>query len=238
MPPLPRPPAASGPPAGPVPSPAIEPRWPALLAVLVMAALLVGLPNRFRLFPIGLDCAITAMAVVPLLAVAVSGGRQPWVRIERRLLWGFGAAVIGLGAANLTLLIRGMLFGGDRLSAIELLASGGALWVTNVVVFALTYWHADRGGPEARMRIPDPRPGLGPRPDWHFPQQDFSELSAAWRPSFLDYLFLAYCTATAFSPTGAVPLTARAQLLMLVQSAISLVTMALIAARAINIVGS
>jgi hypothetical protein len=210
--------------------------------VLVMAALLVGLPNRFRLFPIGLDCAITAMAVLPLLAVALSGGRQPWLRIERRLLWGFGAAVIGLGAANLTLLIRGMLFGGDRLSAIELLASGGALWVTNVVVFALTYWHADRGGPEARMGAPGPRAGprsgLGPRPDWHFPQQDFSELSAAWRPSFLDYLFLAYCTATAFSPTGAVPLTARAQLLMLVQSAISLVTMALIAARAINIVGS
>ena len=119
---------------------------------------------------------------------------------------------MGLGAANLTLLIRAMLFGGDRLSAIEWLASGGALWVTNVVVFALT--------------------------DWHFPQQDFAELGTIWRPSFLDYLFLAFCTATAFSPTGAVPLTARAQLLMLAQSAISLVTLALIAARAINILGS
>jgi hypothetical protein len=53
------------------------------------------------------------------------------LRIERRLLWGFGAALMGLGAANLSLLIQAMLFSGDRLSAIEWLASGGALWVTN-----------------------------------------------------------------------------------------------------------
>ena len=80
---------------------------------------------------------------------------------------------------------------GDRLRAIELLASGGALCVTNVVVFALTYWHADQGGPEARLRALGSRTGVGPRPDWHFPQQDFPELSAPWRPSFLDYLVLA-----------------------------------------------
>jgi hypothetical protein len=218
-----------------------------MLAVLAMGALLVGLPNRFRLLPVGLAWAVTTVGFLPLLAVGLSGGRRRWLGIERRLLWVFVVTVMGLSVANLSQLIRLMLFGGDRLGAIELLASGGALWVTNVVVFAVTYWHADRGGPEARRQSAPAGADLdrapasqapGNWPDWHFPQQDFRELAGDWWPSFLDYLFLSYCTATAFSPTGAVPLTARSQLLMLAQSAISLITLALIAARAINILGS
>jgi hypothetical protein len=105
--------------------------------------------------------------------------------------------------------------------------------MANVIIFSIAYWRIDRGGPEARenkVRV---------RPDWIFPQEGVpDDFQRDWRPSFVDYLFIGFTTATAFSPTDALPLSRRAKLLMMAQSLISLVTIIAVAARAINTLGS
>jgi len=215
------------------PSAAIEPRWPALLAMLAMGGLLMALPHRFRLVPVGVDAAFMVIGIAPILAVALTGGARRWLTWERKLVSAFLIASMAMESVNLIQLIKTLLFKGDQLGARELLASGLALWVTNVILFALAYWHGDQGGPELR------RQDHAPQADWHFPQQDLPEAGGdSWWPAFLDYLFLAYCNATAFSPTGAVPLRSRAMVLMMAESAVSLITLAVIAARAINILDS
>ena len=115
-------------------------------------------------------------------------------------------------------------------SAIPLLVNGGAIWLTNVIVFALWYWELDRGGPAARANA---RKKL---PDFLFTQMSTPELASRdWEPAFLDYLYLSFTNATAFSPTDTLPLSRWAKLTMMFQSAISLVTVALVVARAVNI---
>lgn len=106
------------------------------------------------------------------------------------------------------------------------------IWATNVVVFALWYWFLDRGGPSSRGLIPDHKR------DFLFTQQQQSVGDAAfsdWLPGFVDYFFLAFTNATAFSPADTFPLTTRAKLLMMAESAISLVTIAVVASRAVGI---
>ncbi len=211
----------------------IELRWSAALAVVVLWALERGLPSRFRLFPAGYDYIIFATVLIPMLAVGLTAGSRRWLRIERVTTWLFVAVIGAITVANLVVLIQEMLFGRGQLSALELLASGVAIWVSNVVTFSLAFWHVDRGGPEARLnRLPI-------RADWFFPQEGVPDaVSPHWRPTFIDYLFLGFSTATAFSPTGAIPLSARAMVLMMLESSISLLTIAVIAARAINILGT
>ena len=115
--------------------------------------------------------------------------------------------------------------------SVSLLSSSLAIWVTNVLAFALLYWQVDRGGPYARAMK------LSTKPDWQFPQAEAPEdRKADWRPLFVDYLFLGFNTATAFSPTDASPLTTRAKLLMMLESTISLITLVVVAARAINVI--
>jgi uncharacterized membrane protein len=108
-----------------------------------------------------------------------------------------------------------------------------AVWATTVLIFSVAYWRIDRGGPEARANH------ANRKPDWLFPQDNAGEdVPSDWRPTFVDYLFLAFCTATAFSPTDVQPLTSRSKLLMMLESTISLVTTIAVAARAINILGT
>ncbi len=115
-------------------------------------------------------------------------------------------------------------------SAVPLLVNGGAIWLTNVIVFALWYWDLDRGGPAARASA------RMPMPDFLFTQMSSPELASRdWEPSFVDYLYLSFTNATAFSPTDTLPLSRWAKLTMMFQSAISLVTVALVVARAVNI---
>ncbi|HEY9648016.1 MAG TPA: hypothetical protein V6C88_16695, partial [Chroococcidiopsis sp.] len=116
---------------------------------------------------------------------------------------------------------------------LELLSSSVGIWITNVLTFSLLYWQVDRGGPETRINA------IGRRPDWLFPQTGAPEDAPPnWRPTFIDYLFLAFSTATAFSPTDALPLTSRAKIMMMLESIISLATIVVVASRAINILGS
>jgi len=111
-----------------------------------------------------------------------------------------------------------------------LLVTGGAIWLTNVIVFGLWYWEFDRGGPVARAL------GTRPYPDFQFVQMTSRELAPPdWEPAFTDYLYLAFTNASAFSPTDVMPLSRWAKLAMALQSVISIVTVALIVARAVNI---
>ena len=132
------------------------------------------------------------------------------------------------------------ILGGDEVYAREqatrdalrqaLLASGAAIWGTNIIAFALWYWELDRGGPAARAL------GHRPHPDFLFPQMTTPDVSDPdWEPRFADYLYVSFTNATAFSPTDTMPLSRWAKLAMMIQSVIALATVAMVLARAINI---
>jgi len=119
--------------------------------------------------------------------------------------------------------------GRDVGSAADLLASGGAVWLVNVLTFALWYWEFDRGGPIERAT------GTHPTPDFLFPQMSTPDMAPKdWEPEFLDYLYLAFTNSTAFSPTDTLPMSRWAKAVMLLQSLLSLVIAALVVARAVN----
>jgi hypothetical protein len=103
------------------------------------------------------------------------------------------------------------------------------IWLTNVIVFGLWYWDLDRGGPAARLHENHRRP------DFLFTQMSTPGSGPNWTPDFLDYLYTSFTKATAFSPTDTMPLTAWSKLLMMVQSLASLLTVALVLSRAVNI---
>ena len=211
----------------------IESRWQVVLAILAMFCVLAVLPDRIRVFPNWVPLLLTIALVVPMVALQLTAAKTRWLRVEHLVMLFF--LVIGGFALleSLGYLLYAMMFRSHELTGIQLLASSVAAWAMNVLLFSLTYWRLDRGGPEARAHH------TNPRPDWLFPQQGVPEyVPPNWHPTFVDYLFLAFDTATAFSPTDALPLTSRAKVLMMLQSTISLVTVIAVAARAVNILGS
>jgi hypothetical protein len=112
----------------------------------------------------------------------------------------------------------------------QLIIGGGDIWLINVLLFSLWYWELDRGGPGIRAAGED-----GP-PDLLYPQMGLDGAGfAAWRPQFVDYLYVSLTNATAFSPTDTLPLSTNAKLMMGLQSLISLVTLGLVISRAVNI---
>jgi hypothetical protein len=212
----------------------IESRWPVALALVAAVILLSVLPRTLRLAPAWLTYIVGLAVLVPMAAVGLTSGKTKWLRAERTIT--LFVIIYGCLASltTLTNLIGAMVKGSVELSGAQLLASGIAVWVGNVLIFSLLYWHMDRGGPENRAN------DASRMPDWLFPQEGApaEQVRPGWRPVFVDYLFLGYSTATAFSTTDVVPLTARAKLLMMLESSISLVTMVVVASRAINILGS
>jgi uncharacterized membrane protein len=123
--------------------------------------------------------------------------------------------------------------GSDELGGGQLLVTAASIWIGNVIVFGLVYWDIDAGGPFARTS------GSRTRPDFQFPQDENPGLAPdEWRPRVWDYLFVSLTSGTAFSPTDAMPLTARAKLLVSVESVVSLVLIVLVTARAVNVLGS
>lgn len=127
-------------------------------------------------------------------------------------------------------LVAGLVTGTEGEDAGPLLLTGGGIWLTNVIVFALWYWEWDRGGPMARAR------GHHQFADFLFVQMQNPETAPPdWEPAFLDYLYLSFTNSTAFSPTDVMPLSRWAKMLMMLQSSISLVTVVLVVARAVNI---
>lgn len=210
-----------------------EPRWPVAVTILGVLGLIASLPNVVKLLPMWTTVALGAFAMVPVAIVGLTSGRARWLRIERGMLLAFFCVSLVLLAANLASLVRVMVYRAADVSGVQLLASSIAAWVSNVLIFSLLYWQTDRGGPEARMN----RSGLPT--DWLFPQEGTlgKDVPADWRPAFIDYLYLAFSTATSFSASYCMPLTPRAKLLMMMESALSLVTIIVVLGRAINVLG-
>jgi len=213
----------------------IERRWPVALVLLAVILLVVSMPERVTLFPKWLPYIVGIALMVPMAAVGLTAGkaRWRWLRVEHTIMLLF-VVVSGFGTlANLAHLISAMVRRSAEIGGPQLLASSIGVWVTNVLTFSLLYWQIDRGGPEARAN------NASTKPDWLFPQTGAPEDAPPdWRPGLVDYLFLGFSTATAFSPTDALPLTSRAKMLMMLESTISLVTIVVVASRAINILGS
>ena len=208
-----------------------EQRWPFALAVAVMIALQLTLPEQYSM---GAWWVLPAVEVVVIGAlVAANPGRlERRTPMLRRLSLGL-IAVASLGTAwSVVRLVVDIAGGGDTGSAAQLLGSGASIWLINVLTFAVWYWELDRGGALERAA------GTDPYPDFLFPQMTAPDMAPKeWRPQFADYLYLAFTNATAFSPTDTLPLSRWAKLTMMLQSAISLVTAALVVAKAVNALG-
>jgi len=210
-----------------------EPRWPPALALVVVIGLLAALPGHVYMLPVWVSYLAALAVLVPMAAVALTTGNTLWLRIERTMIILLAAAYVANTIAELADMIGVITLHPSGSNAFSLLSSSVAIWVANVLTFSLLYWQIDRGGPYARASK------LNVKPDWVFPQPATPEdLPPDWRPLFLDYLYLGYNTATAFSPTDALPLTHRAKMLMMIESTISLLTMVIILSRAINIIPS
>jgi hypothetical protein len=202
-----------------------------MLTSIAVLALVVFLPPRIRAFPGWVPYLIVITLNVPMGAVALAPDKRRWLGIERVVLLVFFVSLGCILAVELKYLLVTLVRRSAPVDGLQLLASSVAVWLGNVLLFSLAYWRIDRGGPEARLNRPSTEP------DWVFPHAEDTSLPRR-NPTFVDYLFLAYWTATAFSPTDALPVTSRAKLLMMLESMVSLVTIIVVAARAINIIGS
>ncbi|HEY0543495.1 MAG TPA: hypothetical protein VGD53_34390 [Actinoallomurus sp.] len=206
-----------------------EQRLPVSLAVLAAIALQILLPSGFALRPHLLLPGLEVALLVGLVAANPARiNRESGVLRTTSLSM---LAVISLGnAVSAVLLVRNLINGSAGNSAGALLATGAAIWGTNVIAFALWYWELDRGGPAARAK------GGNPYPDFLFTQMTAPEVAPPnWEPAFLDYLYLSFTNATAFSPTDVMPLSRWSKMMMLCQSAVSIVAIALVISRAVNI---
>ena len=207
-----------------------ESRWPPIVSTVVVACILTLLPGHVHGLPAWVSYLAAFAILAPMVGVALTSGSTLWLRVERTMLILFAAVFVGNTVVELADLIGVITIHPAGESAFSLLSSAVAIWVVNVLAFSLLYWQIDRGGPFARASK------SSARPDWAFPQPETpGDLPPDWRPLFLDYLYLGFNTATAFSPTDALPLTHRAKMLMLIESTISLLTSVIVLSRAINV---
>jgi len=206
-----------------------EHRWPAAIAVLVAIVLQLSLPSDLAPHPQLLLPAVELM----LFLVLVVGNPKRMNREWRYLrITGVGLVVVASVATawSAALLLDRLVTGGKGIQPVHLLLWGGAVWLTNVIVFALWFWEMDRGGPAARALA------RKVHPDFLFSQMTVPDLvNVDWEPAFVDYLYLSFTNATAFSPTDTLPLSRWAKLTMMAESTVSFVTVALIVARAVNV---
>ena len=208
-----------------------EPRWPMALAVLTTGLLRAALPHQLR----NGDAAwLFLVLVVVLLAILIIGdpGRidrdRPWLHNLTSVL--IGLISIANADAAIRLVVGIVNVSSFTQDAKVLLASGGAIWLSNIIAFALWYWNLDRGGPAARAAGTDNPPALI-FPEMLHPQH----VKEDWTPTFVDYFHFAFATATAFSPTDVSAVKPWMKLMMMAEEAISLVVAILVVARAVNI---
>jgi uncharacterized membrane protein len=215
-----------------------ESRWEAAPAVLLVIALqlLLALVSRQQDWVTWIfHWWVWLIPVVPeallLAALALDAPRHQLEQMGMRREVALTLfAVVTVANAFLLVAVIASLLRGEEKSGAQLLLKAACVWGTNVIAFGLWYWGLDRGGPVTRRE-----PGA-PLPDFQFPQMENPQFAPAnWLPALYDYMYVSFTNAVAFSPTDAMPLTRRAKLLMLVESAVSSLTLLLVAARAVNI---
>jgi hypothetical protein len=208
----------------------LEPRWPAMLALLAVGGLRLALPESLSLGPDWLLITVVGVLLIP----TVWARRRGLVKLNKTLGYLLTSIVTLDMIWSLGLLIAALPL--HKESPQDLLRSASALWITNILVFASWYWRLDAGGPHARELR-----GVHTEGAFLFPQMTLGHQARHdmgqqnWRPGFVDYLFLAFNTSTAFSPTDSPVLSSWAKVLMMIQALISFATVALLAARAVNI---
>lgn len=207
-----------------------EPRWPAMVALLAVSALFYALPPALKVGP---DW---------LLVILVAALSLPGVLFRH---WRHRTLIRVCGYASVSLMTLAMIGSLSLLVARlplhqetpgDLLRAATALWIGNVLVFAAWYWRLDAGGPHQRDLRESHTDGAFLFPQMMLTKELRREMDEAdWKPEFMDYLFLAFNTSTAFSPTDVPVLSRWAKALMMIQAVISLTTIAILAARAVNI---
>ncbi len=204
---------------------ATEPRWLAVVAMLAAGLVYAALPENLSVGPRWLLLAVIAAVIVS----AVVSHRVGHHTADRII--GYAASGILTIAMIWSLSLLVAAIPRHEIDPKTLLRSAAALWVTNVLVFALWYWRLDAGGPHEREKVSRHQEGA-----FLFPQMNLGKSSdRAWSPNFVDYLFLAFNTSTALSPADTPALSRWAKILMMIQATISLAVIALLAARAVNI---
>ncbi len=217
--------------------------WLARGAIALAALLNAVLINKTTFVPWWLASAFEIALLVPLsiataraqVRVRNATSEHHWKLIDshrrtiRKMALVLTAIVTAINFAALYTVMHGLLHGAKGTTGESLLLDALNIWFTNVVIFALWFWNLDRGGPAMRDLAKTKNT------DFLFPQMAGASGSDTWTPGFVDYFYLSFTNATAFSPTDTMPLSPRSKLLMLVESMVSLLTVGLVAARAVNI---
>ena len=191
----------------------IEASWHIIVAIFIAIGLELVLSNSLTF---GTKYAVAGLEMALIISLVVI----PLHDKLRRLLAIFLLGLISIANIASLFLVIQALFGGIVIDGHGLLISSVAIYLTNIIVFGLWYFELDNTKQEA--------------PDFLFPQQ-MAGHDHSWKPTFFDYLYISVTNATAFSPTDSMPLTHRAKLLMALQSSVSIITVALVVARAVNI---
>jgi hypothetical protein len=204
-----------------------EPRLPVIIALLAVGGIYTALPSFLVVGPSWLLLAVVSALLIPTVISHNIGHHE----LNRKLGFVVSGIITAALVASVMLLIAGLPTHAE--SAPALLRSAGVLWLTNILVFALWYWRLDGGGPRERDRRVAHTEGA-----FLFPQMTQYSKTAAedkWSPRFVDYLFIAFNTSTAFSPSDTPVLSRWAKVLTMIQALISLIIVALLASRAVGI---
>lgn len=205
-------------------------RWPAFLALILLCLAYFLLSDRLTIGPGWLLFVLILVLLIPAVILRLRGNH----RLNRLFLLGICWLVTLAEAISIALLLVSL--PDKTVSAVSLLRDAGLLWGSNIVIFSLWYWQVDAGGPYARSH--ESGQDYHKQAELLFPVFTLKEQSdhyREWRPGFLDYLFVAFNTSTAFSPTDTPVLSVRMKVLSMIQGVISLVTVAALAARAVNL---
>lgn len=206
-----------------------DPIWHVELIMLVVIVLQFMLPEHYVFGAKWLNPSLEIALM--LLLLATTPRKSVFASPKRRLNVVLLLLILALGNVYaLSRVATQLLQSGKVNDGRELITTALNIYLTNIVIFALLYWEMDAGGPGNRAQAKDVDR------DFLFPQSQMNSL-AKWRPTFIDYLYVSSTNSTAFSPTDTMPLTRRAKMFMLFQALVSLVVIALVAARAVNILG-
>jgi hypothetical protein len=208
----------------------VQARWPAIIASLATGVLFYAIPESLTVGPDWLLLVLIAALMIPTSLAHKTG------RVALNAIFGYSVLGVITVAVLSSLILLITRLPAHKETPIELLRAAAALWVANILVFASWYWHLDGGGPNERDKQGVHTDGAFLFPQMMMDQQLRREMGEdQWSPGFVDYLFLAFNTSTAFSPTDVPVLSRWAKVMMIVQSLISLATVVLLAARAVNI---